>query len=135
MCKQSLDLCPPILDQYVAAEFLASGRLDENLVKSVALYKGKRDLLLTLLEEHMPQGVKWTHPEGGLFLFLTMPEGFEAVKFYDRALDAGVAYVAGEFFHPDGSGKNTMRLNFSFMTEDKICAGIKLLADLLKTEL
>ena len=135
VCKQSLDLCPPIMDQYVAAEFLASGRLDENLVKSVALYKGKRDLLLSLLQEHMQQGVKWTHPEGGLFLFLTMPEGFEAVKFYDRALDAGVAYVAGEFFHPDGSGKNTMRLNFSFMTEDKIRAGIKLLADLLKTEL
>ena len=135
VCKQSLDLCPPIMDQYVAAEFLASGRLDENLVKSVALYKGKRDLLLSLLQEHMPQGVKWTHPEGGLFLFLTMPEGFEAVKFYDRALDAGVAYVAGEFFHPDGSGENTMRLNFSFMTEDKIRAGIKLLADLLKTEL
>ena len=135
VCKQSLDLCPPIMDQYVAAEFLASGRLDENLVKSVALYKGKRDLLLSLLQEHMPQGVKWTHPEGGLFLFLTMPEGFEAVKFYDRALDAGVAYVAGEFFHPDGSGKNTMRLNFSFMTEDKIRAGIKLLAELLKTEL
>ena len=135
VCKQSLDLCPPILDQYVAAEFLTSGRLDENLKKSVVLYKRKRDLLLSLLQDHMPQGVKWTHPEGGLFLFLTMPEGFEAVKFYDRALDAGVAYVAGEFFHPDGSGKNTMRLNFSFMTEDKIRAGIKLLADLLKTEL
>lgn len=135
VCKQSLDLCPPILDQYVAAEFLSSGRLDENLKKSVALYKGKRDLLLSLLNEHMPQGVKWTHPEGGLFLFLTMPEGFEAVKFYDKSLDAGVAYVAGEFFHPDGSGKNTMRLNFSFMTEEKIRAGIKLLAELLKTEL
>ena len=135
VCKQSLDLCPPILDQYVAAEFLSSGRLDENLKKSVALYKGKRDLLLSLLEEHMPEGVKWTHPEGGLFLFLTMPEGFEAVKFYDKALDSGVAYVAGEFFHPDGSGKNTMRLNFSFMTEEKIRAGIKLLAELLKTEI
>jgi 2-aminoadipate transaminase len=135
VCKQSLDLCPPILDQYVAAEFLSSGRLDENLKKSVALYKGKRDLLLSLLNEHMPQGVKWTHPEGGLFLFLTMPEGFEAVKFYDKSLDAGVAYVAGEFFHPDGSGKNTMRLNFSFMTEEKIRAGVKLLAELLKTEL
>ena len=135
VCKQSLDLCPPILDQYVAAEFLTSGRLDENLKKSVVLYKRKRDLLLSLLQDHMPQGVKWTHPEGGLFLFLTMPEGFEAVKFYDRALDAGVAYVAGEFFHPDGSGKNTMRLNFSFMTEEKIRAGIILLAELLQTEL
>ncbi len=131
VCKQSLDLCPPIFDQYVAAEFLKSGRLDENLAKSVTLYKGKRDLLLSLLEEYMPQGVSWTHPQGGLFLFLTMPEGFDAVAFYDKALSAGVAYVAGEFFHPDRSGKNTMRLNFSFMSPEKIIAGIKLLAELL----
>ena len=135
VCKQSLDLCPPIFDQYVAAEFLSSGRLDENLVRTIALYKGKRDLLLGLLEEHMPAGVRWTHPEGGLFLFLTMPEGFDAVKFYDRALDAGVAYVAGEFFHPDRSGKNTMRLNFSFMSPERIAEGIRLLADLLDAEI
>lgn len=132
VCKQSLDLCPPIFDQYVAAEFLSSGRLDENLEKSVALYKGKRDLLLSLLEKHMPEGVRWTHPEGGLFLFLTMPDGFDAVKFYDRALAAGVAYVAGEFFHPDRRGKNTMRLNFSFMSEEKMREGVKLLAELLQ---
>ena len=131
VCKQSLDLCPPIFDQYVAAEFLRSGRLDANLKKTIALYKSKRDLLLGLLEEHMPEGVRWTRPEGGLFLFLTMPEGFDAVKFYDKALDAGVAYVAGEFFHPDRSGKNTMRLNFSFMSPERIKEGIKLLASLL----
>ena len=135
VCKQSLDLCPPIFDQYVAAEFLSSGRLDANLVKSIELYKSKRDLLLSLLEEHMPEGVHWTHPEGGLFLFLTMPEGFDAVKFYDKALDAGVAYVAGEFFHPDRSGKNTMRLNFSFMSPQRITEGIKLLAQLLRVSL
>ena len=135
VCKQSLDLCPPILDQYVAAEFLSSGRLDENLKKSVDLYRGKRDLMLSLLEKHMPEGVTWTHPEGGLFLFLTMPEGFDAVKFYDRALDVGVAYVAGEFFHPDGSGKNTMRLNFSFMSADRMREGIELLATVLLNSL
>ena len=135
VCKQSLDLCPPIFDQYVAAEFLRSGRLDANLDKTIALYKGKRDLLLSLLAKHMPAGVRWTHPEGGLFLFLTMPEGFDAVKFYDKALDAGVAYVAGEFFHPDRSGKNTMRLNFSFMAPERITEGIRLLAQLLSAEL
>lgn len=135
VCKQSLDLCPPIFDQYVAAEFLTSGLLDDNLTRSIALYKGKRDLLLSLLEEYMPEGVTWTHPEGGLFLFLTMPEGFDAVKFYDVALDAGVAYVAGEFFHPDRSGKNTMRLNFSFMSPERITEGIRLLADLLRHEM
>lgn len=135
VCKQSLDLCPPVFDQYVAAEFLESGKLDENLLKTIALYKGKRDLLLSLLEEYMPEGVSWTHPEGGLFLFLTMPEGFDAVAFYDKSLSAGVAYVAGEFFHPDRSGKNTMRMNFSFMTPEKITEGVKLLAELLKDEI
>ena len=135
VCKQSLDLCPPVFDQYVAAEFLSSGRLDENLSKTIELYKAKRDLLLSLLEEHMPEGVRWTRPEGGLFLFLTMPEGFDAVRFYDTALDAGVAYVAGEFFHPDRSGKNTMRLNFSFMSPERIAEGIRLLAKLLHANL
>ena len=64
-----------------------------------------------------------------------MPDGFDAVKFYDTALDAGVAYVAGEFFHPDRSGKNTMRLNFSFMSPERITEGIRLLADLLRHEI
>ena len=132
VCKQSLDLCPPVFDQYVAAEFISSGSLDSNLAKSIELYRSKRDLMLSLLEEYMPDGVSWTRPEGGLFLFLTLPEGFDAVKFYDTALDAGVAYVAGAFFHTDGIGQNTMRLNFSFMTPERIREGIKLLALLLK---
>ena len=80
----------------------------------------------------MPEGVHWTRPQGGLFLFLTLPEGFDAVKFYDQALDAGVAYVAGEFFYPDRRGKNTMRLNFSFMSPERMTEGIKLLASLLR---
>lgn len=134
VCKQSLDLCPPIFDQYMAAEFMSSGMLDANLEKSKALYRSKRDLMLRLLEENMPEGVTWTHPEGGLFLFLTLPEGFDAVKFYDKALAAGVAYVAGEFFHTDRSGHNTMRLNFSFMSPEKIEKGIPLLAQLIKSE-
>ena len=130
VCKQSLDLCPPVFDQYLAAEFMGSGRLDANLARSRDLYRSKRDLLLQLLAETMPAGVSWTHPEGGLFLFLTLPEGFDSVAFYDKALDAGVAYVAGSFFHTAG-GRNTMRLNFSFMTHDRIREGIRLLASLL----
>ena len=132
VCKQSLDLCPPIMDQYVAAEFLTSGRLDRNLKKSIALYKGKRDLLLSLLAKDMPEGVTWTRPEGGLFLFLTMPEGFDAVKFYDVALDNEVAYVAGTFFRTDGKGLNTMRMNFSFLDESRMEEGVRILADIVK---
>lgn len=132
VCKQSLDLCPPIIDQYVVAEFMESGKLDENLNKSIVLYKKKRDLLLSLLEEYMPKGVTWTHPEGGLFLFLTLPEGFDTVKFYDVALDNAVAYVAGTFFRTDGKGLNTMRLNFSFPDESKMREGVKILSALIK---
>jgi len=132
VCKQSLDLCPPVFDQFVAEEFLSSGALDANLKKSVELYRSKRDLMIKTLKEEMPEKVTWTHPEGGLFIFLTLPEGFDSVKFYDKSLDAGVAYVAGQFFHTDGiGGKNTMRLNFSFMSHERIVEGIKLLGKLL----
>jgi 2-aminoadipate transaminase len=133
VCKQSLDLCPPILDQYLAAEFMGSGALDANLQKSIALYRGKRDKMLALLEKYMPAGVSWTHPEGGLFLFVTLPEGFDTVALYDRALTAGVAYVAGSFFYPDGSHRNTMRLNFSFLDTARMEPGIRLLADVIRS--
>ena len=132
VCKQSLDLCPPILDQYVAAEFMGSGALDANLQKSIALYRAKRDKMLSLLERYMPEGVSWTRPEGGLFLFLTLPEGIDTVALYDRALSAGVAYVAGSFFFVDGSHRNTMRLNFSFLDASRMDAGIKLLAEVIQ---
>ena len=135
VCKQSLDLCPPVFDQYLAAEFLSSGRLDANLERSKELYRSKRDHLLSLLERYMPAGVSWTRPEGGLFLFLTLPEGFDSVAFYDRALDAGVAYVAGSFFYADGSGRNTMRLNFSFLATERMEEGIRILSKLLGEEL
>lgn len=135
VCKQSLDLCPPIFDQYLAAEFLTSGRLDANLKKSIDLYRTKRDHLLGLLEKYMPEGVTWTHPEGGLFLFLNLPEGFDSVKFYDKSLDAGVAYVAGSFFHVDGSGLNTMRMNFSFLAMERMEEGVQILSRLISEEI
>ena len=131
VCKQCLDLCPPVLDQYMAAEFLTSGALDSNLQKTIALYRHRRDKMLHLLEEYMPEGVRWNHPQGGLFLWLTLPEQVDSVALYDQALSAGVAYVAGSFFYPDGSHRNTMRLNYSFIDEAKMEPGVKLLASLL----
>lgn len=131
VCKQCLDLCPPVLDQYMACEFLTSGALDANLVNTIAEYKRRRDLMLGLLEKYMPEGTSWTHPDGGLFLWLTLPESIDTVALYDEALSAGVAYVAGSFFYPDGSHRNTMRLNFSFIEESKMEPGIQLLAAVL----
>ena len=131
VCKQALDLCPPVLDQYMAAEFMGSGALDRNLQHTIAEYRRRRDLMLSLLEKYMPSGCSWTRPEGGLFLFLTLPQHIDTVALYDRALAAGVVYVAGSFFYLDGSHRNTMRLNFSFVAEEKFEPGIRLLASLI----
>ena len=130
-CKQSLDLCAPIFDQYLMVEFMNNGMLEENLPKSIELYRKKRDLMLSLLEKYMPKGVSWTHPEGGLFLFLTLPEGMDTVALYEKALKAGVAYVAGSFFYIDGNHRNTLRLNFSFIETSRMEEGIQILASLL----
>lgn len=130
-CKQCLDLCPPVFDQYLALEFLTSGALERNLQKTVALYRHRRDLMISLLEKYMPEGVSWTRPEGGLFLWLTLPEGIDTVAMYDEALAAKVAYVAGSFFYTDDSHANTMRLNYTFVPEERIEPGIKLLASII----
>lgn len=140
VCKQSLDLCPPVFDQYAAAEFLTSGRLDASLEHNKQMYKHKRDVMLEELDRNMPEGVTWTHPEGGMFLFLTLPETFSAVDFYDTALSAGVAYIAGNMFFTDfvsgaSAGLNTMRLNFSFMTPERIREAVRILAGLLREAL
>lgn len=132
VCKQCLDLCPPVFDQYLATEFLTSGALDRNLEHTRAEYRRRRDLMVSLLEKYMPEGVSWTYPEGGLFLWLTLPETIDTVALYDKALAAGVAYVAGSFFYTDGSHRNTMRLNFSFIAEEKMEPGIKILSGLLQ---
>ena len=135
ICKQCLDLCPPVFDQYMAAEFMGSGALDRNLQKTIVEYRRRRDLMLSLLEKYMPEGCSWTYPEGGLFLWLTLPEGIDTVALYDEALARGVAYVAGSFFYTDDSHRNTMRMNFSFIAEEKMEPGIKLLAGVLANEL
>ena len=132
VCKQALDLCPPVFDQYLAAEFMGSGALDRNLERSISLYRDKRDYMVSLLEKYMPDGVSWTHPDGGLFLWVTLPEGIDTVAMYDSALAAGVAYVAGSFFFPDGSHRNTMRLNFSYLAKERMEAGVQLLAAEIK---
>ena len=131
VCKQCLDLCPPVFDQYLAAEFMGSGALDRNLEKTIVEYRRRRDLMVSLLEKYMGEGVSWTYPDGGLFLWLTLPEQVDTVALYDQALAAGVAYVAGSFFYTDGSHRNTMRLNFSFVAEEKMEPGIRLLAQLI----
>jgi 2-aminoadipate transaminase len=76
----------------------------------------------------MPEGVTWTNPEGGLFLFVTLPEGYDSTDLFKIAVKENVAFVIGEAFHCDGSGKNTLRINFSYMEESRAEEGIRRLA-------
>ncbi|MBE6229776.1 MAG: PLP-dependent aminotransferase family protein [Bacteroidales bacterium] len=133
IAKQSTDLCSPIFDQCVAAKYLEKGNFEKNLEKTIELYRHKRDLMLECLEKYMPESVRWTKPEGGLFLFVQLPEGYDTKELFKMAIDQNVAFVIGEAFFCDDSGKNTMRLNFSFMDDANIDEGIKRLATAIRT--
>jgi len=79
--------------------------------------------------------VKWTRPEGGMFLFITLPENMNALDLFHKAIEKKVAFVTGNVFYCDGGGTNTMRLNFSYVNNEKAIAGIQRLAEIIKAEL
>ncbi len=133
--KQSTDLCTPVLNQMIAAKYMQKGYFDENLKKTIENYREKRMVMLQAFRENMPKGVTWTEPEGGLFLFLRLPEHMDAEVLFKKAIDNNVAFVLGSVFHCDGSGKNTMRLNFSYMSIEKTKEGVKRLAKAIKEEM
>ncbi|HOJ86385.1 MAG: PLP-dependent aminotransferase family protein [Elusimicrobiales bacterium] len=133
--KQSLDLCTSSLNQLIAADFFASGEFYKHVEKVKKVYKTKKDAMLAALEKYMPEGVTWTRPEGGLFLWVKLPEGISADDMFADAIKENVAYVIGSAFHVDGSGKNTMRLNFSYATLDEIEEGIKRLSKAVKSRM
>lgn len=133
--KQSLDLCTSSLNQLIAAEFLRTGFFEQHIEVVKKDYRIKKNAMVSALEKYMPEGVTWTNPEGGLFLWVRLPEQMSADDMFQDALKENVAYVIGSAFHSDGSGKNTMRLNFSFATPEKIDEGIKRLAATVKKRL
>jgi len=132
MAKQSADLCSPTLLQMMTARYYEKGYFDKNLNKVIDMYREKRDIMLSTFREYMPEGVTWTEPEGGLFLFLTLPEGMDAEELFHEAIKENVAFVLGNVFHCDGSGNNTMRLNFSYPSKEDTIEGIKRLAAAIK---
>lgn len=132
MLKQALDLCTSSLNQFIAAEFLKTGEFERHTDRINKVYKSKKDAMLTALQENMPEGVTWTKPEGGLFLWVRLPEHVSADDMFPEAVQENVAYVIGSAFHCDGSGKNTMRLNFSYATVEQIGEGVKRLATAVK---
>jgi len=90
---------------------------------------------LGLMDELFPPGVTWTHPQGGLFLWVRLPEGMNATELFKKAVENRVAFVPGAAFYPLGGGENTLRMNFSNATPEQIEQGIKRLADVIKAEM
>ncbi|HDR89838.1 MAG TPA: PLP-dependent aminotransferase family protein [Bacteroidetes bacterium] len=135
MAKQSADLCTPTFVQKIAARYLEKGLFEKNLKKIIASYREKRDLMLESFRKYMPEGVSWTEPEGGLFLFLTLPPHLDAQKLFLKAVEKNVAFVIGSVFHCNETGKNTMRINFSYVSKEQNVEGVKRLAGVIREAL
>ncbi len=136
LAKQGMDLCTSPLLQYIAYGALERKVIHENLTKIRALYKTKRDKMLEALETYFPKGCKWTTPIGGLFIFAWLPEKVNTKELIQDCIKKHkIAYVPGQSFFVNGSGTNTMRLNFSYPAMDEIEEGIKRLGQAIKERL
>ena len=132
IAKQSMDLSSPVFTQLMVAEYMKRGLLPQQVEKIRRLYARKRDVMINALRRYMPKGVEWTEPEGGLFLWVKLPKKMNANELFPKALENKVAYVIGSAFHCNGKGQNTMRLNFSYPSEEQIEEGIKRLANMVR---
>jgi 2-aminoadipate transaminase len=132
MTKQAADLHTSSFNQYVAYEVAKGGFLDEHVKVIRAVYKERRDVMFEMMEEMFPAGVSWSKPQGGMFLWGTLPEGMDAADVLKRAIEKKVAFVPGAAFHPRGGGENTMRINFSYSSPAEIREGVTRLGTTLK---
>jgi 2-aminoadipate transaminase len=123
-----------IFGSYVAAEWIPEN-LPSHLVTLREIYHRRKLLMLDALEAHMPDGTTWTDPEGGFFVWVTLPDGIDTQELLPRAREMGIEYMPGSSCYPQGGGENQLRLSYSFASDDQIEPGIEILATLVKGEL
>ena len=133
--KQSADLCSSNLNQMFAEAYLGQDIWKKNLESQKSIYHSRRDTMLKSLGKYFPKEARWTHPQGGLFIWATLPEYFDTAKMLPLAIEQKVAYVPGTAFYPDYAGANHMRLNFSFPPEEQVVQGIKRLGKVIRKEM
>lgn len=133
--KQAVDLQASSFGQRQTSFFIDMYDLDAHVAKIKELYKKRRNLMCDSMKEYFPEGITFTYPEGGLFTWVTLPEGMDAKELMPKVLAKNVAYVPGGPFYPHGGNANHFRLNYSNMPEERIVEGIKRLAEVLKEEL
>lgn len=130
--KQGTDLHTSTFNQMIAYEAARGGFVDRHVRRIRQVYRERRDTMLSALELWAPAGVSWTRPQGGLFLWLTLPEGLDAKVLFPAALEEKVAFVHGAAFYPNGGGERSMRLNFSYSTPETIREGIRRLCSVIE---
>lgn len=135
MFKQGADLCSSSLSQMFAEQFIRQGLWKKNLDNLRPIYRSRRDAMLAGLEKHFPDEARWTRPQGGLFIWVTLPRYLDTAKMLPLAILQKVAYVPGTAFFADGSGAHHLRLNFSYADEDRIAEGTKRLGKVIKREM
>ena len=133
--KQATDLCTSPFVQKIAVKYMEKGYFENNLKKTIQLYKEKKDIMMKAFDKYMPEGVTWTKPEGGLFLFITLPEYMDSEILFKKAIKKKVAFVVGHAFYCNGKGRNTMRINFSYVPKDLNEIGVKRLAEDIRSEM
>jgi 2-aminoadipate transaminase len=127
-------LCPSGYAQAAVTAYLSTMPWREQLKTYREVYRERRDALLSALTDYMPAGTTWTEPQGGLFVWATLPEGLDSKAMMPRAIAARVAYVPGTGFYADGTGTGNMRLNFSFPPPERIREGVRRLASVMEQE-
>lgn len=130
--KQATDLCTTVLNQLIAYEYCRQNDIDKNIESNVEIYRRKRNAMLEALDKYFPVEVTWTKPQGGFFVFATLPEYIDTGEMFKEAIEENVAYVPGGPFFADGKGQNTMRLSFCFPNVEDIDEGIKRLGKIIK---
>lgn len=134
IAKQALDLHSNYLCQRIVHQYLKDNDVERHIARIRKAYREQRDLMVATMEETFPESVSFTRPEGGMFLWVTLPDGVSSLDLFNRAITEKVAFVPGQAFYADGGGSNTMRLNFSNSDNDRIVEGITRLGKVLKEE-
>ncbi len=132
--KQASDLCSSSVSQYFVSAYFDSGPWEDYVRSLLEIYRRRRDVMLDAMAEHFPREAEWTHPQGGLFIWATMPEYIDTTDLLARALQEQVAFVPGRAAFVDGRGGSAMRLNFSGVGEDQIREGIRRIGEVVREQ-
>jgi len=135
IAKQALDLCTDVFSQALIAEYLKRGLMDDHNERIRNLYRHKRDVMLENMDKYFPTEATWIRPDGGLYLWVTLPQGIDTKELLRKAVEKKVAFIPGHVFATDIKIQNTFRLNFSCESDENIVEGIKRLGEVIAAEL